>query len=71
MTRREIDRNVARLIEDYDIPRATSAPPHLEDRWVSQLVSHVVLLALALAGCKNTSLVSVVEGPEGPLVQRS
>lgn len=32
--RREIDKNVDSLINDYDVPRATSAPPHLQDgRW--------------------------------------
>lgn len=31
---REIDKNVERLIDDLDVPRATSAPPHLQEgRW--------------------------------------
>lgn len=36
--RREFDKNVASLVDDMEVPRATSAPPHLEDRWAAQLV---------------------------------
>ena len=44
--RREIDKNVERLIDDLDVPRATSAPPHLQEgRWggpqqVSRYLKH-------------------------------
>ncbi len=32
--RREIDKNVDRLIDEFEVPRATSAPPHLQEgRW--------------------------------------
>ncbi|EIE25983.1 hypothetical protein COCSUDRAFT_64928 [Coccomyxa subellipsoidea C-169] len=31
---REIDKNVDRLIDEFEVPRATSAPPHLQEgRW--------------------------------------
>ena len=35
--RRQIDKNVASLIDDFE-PRSTSAPPHLEDHWAAHLV---------------------------------
>lgn len=36
--RRDLNQNVAGLLDELDIPRAISAPPHLDDRWAAQLV---------------------------------
>lgn len=33
-----IDKDVARLVGDFDVPRATSAPPQFEDRWAGRTV---------------------------------
>ena len=50
--RREIDKNVDRLIDDFEVPRATSAPPHLQEgRWGGpQVVSTQPHLAMATNG---------------------
>ena len=39
--RREYDRELSKLLEE--IPRATSAPPHLQDRWGGLGVSEVCM----------------------------
>jgi hypothetical protein len=39
MCRREINKTVSSIIDDLEVPRATSAPPHLEERFAAQLVS--------------------------------
>lgn len=36
--RQDINQNVSTLLDELDIPRAISAPPHLDDRWAAQLV---------------------------------
>jgi hypothetical protein len=36
--RQDINQNVSTLLDELDIPRAISAPPHLDDRWATQLV---------------------------------
>ena len=43
--RREIDKNVDSLINDFEVPRATSAPPHLQEARYGgpQVVSSAVL----------------------------
>ena len=38
LCRRDLNQNVAGLLDELDIPRAISAPPHLDDRWAAQLV---------------------------------
>ncbi|KAK9804147.1 hypothetical protein WJX73_005118 [Symbiochloris irregularis] len=34
---RDIDKDVARLVGEYDGPRATSAPPQFDDRWAARM----------------------------------
>ena len=62
LSRRDIDNDVARLVDEYDGPRATSAPPQFEDRWAQRVVgppltAHALLLPVSfikVAHCDGT-----------------
>ena len=57
--RRDLNQNVAGLLDELDIPRAISAPPHLDDRWAAQLVRRrppaCVVAAVAGSGGSGSS----------------
>lgn len=40
--RHDMNQNVSTLLGELDIPRAISAPPHLDDRWATHLVRFVL-----------------------------
>ncbi len=63
--RREFDKNVARLVDDFDVPRATSAPPHLQEegRWSSVVGTRLFLLGTEHGG--QRSVVSSIEHRSG------